>query len=104
MWRDETATRECDSHRGGHFRGYSVGIDPGVSRRLDAARQSRRQLRSRADPSRTPWGRGKRDRGNITVGWDKGGRYYTRSRKINGQVVREYVGSGPAADAAARSD
>ena len=37
------------------------------------------------------------------MGWDKG-RYYTRSRKVNGRVVREYVGRGPAADLAAYVD
>jgi|SRR6516225_259193 hypothetical protein len=28
------------------------------------------------------------------MGWDKDGRYYTRSRKVNGRVVREYCGGG----------
>jgi hypothetical protein len=37
------------------------------------------------------------------VGWDKG-RYCTRSRKVNGRVVREYVGTGPLAQLAAQMD
>jgi hypothetical protein len=31
------------------------------------------------------------------MGWDKG-RYFTRSRKVNGRVVREYVGTGEVAE------
>jgi hypothetical protein len=37
------------------------------------------------------------------MGWDKG-RYYTRSRKVNGRVEREYIGSGHVAELAARLD
>jgi hypothetical protein len=37
------------------------------------------------------------------MGWDKG-RYYTRSRKVNSRVVREYLGTGEAAEQAARQD
>lgn len=37
------------------------------------------------------------------MGWDKG-RYYTRSRKVNGRVVREYIGTGEVAELAAQSD
>lgn len=28
------------------------------------------------------------------MGWDKDGRYYTRSKRVNGRVAREYVGGG----------
>jgi hypothetical protein len=37
------------------------------------------------------------------MGWDKG-RYYTRSKKVNGRVVREYIGAGELAELVAQQD
>jgi hypothetical protein len=38
------------------------------------------------------------------MGWDKGGRYYTRCRREGGHVVREYIGSGRAGEIVAQLD
>jgi flagellar biosynthesis/type III secretory pathway chaperone len=37
------------------------------------------------------------------MGWERD-KYYTRSRKVNGRVVREYVGAGRVAELAAQLD
>jgi hypothetical protein len=37
------------------------------------------------------------------MGWDRG-RYFTRSKKVKGRVVREYVGTGRIGELAAQMD
>jgi hypothetical protein len=41
--------------------------------------------------------------GARAMGWERG-KYYTRSRKVNGRVVREYVGGGLIGSLAAQLD
>jgi hypothetical protein len=41
------------------------------------------------------------------MGWEereRGTRYYTRSRRVDGRVVKEYIGSGPIAELIALRD
>lgn len=38
------------------------------------------------------------------MGWDKSGRYYTRSKRVNGRVVREYIGGGRVGELASQMD
>lgn len=38
------------------------------------------------------------------MGWEQGGRYYTRSRPEGGRVVREYIGGGEAGALIAKMD
>lgn len=38
------------------------------------------------------------------MGWEKDGRYYTRSIRVGRQVIREYVGCGFVAEVAAQKD
>ena len=40
------------------------------------------------------------------MGWEtrRGRRYYYRARKVDGRVVKEYVGAGPLAELVARED
>jgi hypothetical protein len=38
------------------------------------------------------------------MGWTHKGRYYTRSRRVNGRIVREYIGGGRVGELVAQMD
>ena len=38
------------------------------------------------------------------MSWEKDKRYYTRSRRVNGRIVREYIGGGTVGEIAAGRD
>ena len=38
------------------------------------------------------------------MGWERQGRYYYRSRKVGGRVVRQYIGTGRGAEMVAEMD
>jgi hypothetical protein len=44
--------------------------------------------------------------GKLAMGWEtrRGRKYYYRARRIGERVVKEYLGSGPAAEQAAQED
>src|SRR5262245_7488089 len=62
--------------------------------------QNRQQARRRRREGK--WKRGKRSEVAQPMGWDRG--FYYRVRKVNGRVVREYVGRGPVAELVAQMD
>jgi hypothetical protein len=76
-----------------HYIATSDG--PPVSKARDEGRKAGQTLRSNTTEVNnvSPWERRQR-----------GGPYYTRSRKVAGRVVREYVGTGPLAELAAEID
>ena len=78
-------------------RGYRVGDDNGRARDNPTFSTMRRG----GIMNRAPRKRGERP--EVTyMGWEHG-RYYTRSQKVNGRIVREYVGTGRVAELARSS-
>jgi hypothetical protein len=69
---------------------------------VEGLTKSHRQATDGAVLATIEWKRGKRREVAQLMGWERG--YYYRVRKVNGRVLREYVGTGPVAELIAESD
>src|SRR5215212_1642630 len=91
---NEARASPTHPHRGpaDHVEALRVPPVPEAQHRTRKAGQTPRGNTTRAEAV-SPWERRER-----------GGLYYTKSRKVNGRVIREYVGMGPLAELAAEVD